>query len=116
MADPPDKKHGFVSYARKDIAMFRTFQTHLRTIEKNYGVEFWIDEVLETGTDWKAGIEQAIEKADIFVLMLSPAFLASDFIYYTEYPAIESRCSATGAPLIPVYLKQCLYDPLCGHL
>ena len=96
--------------------MFDEFRLHLTALEHNYAVKLWIDEVLEAGTNWRDGIKDAIEKADIFIIMLSPAFLASNFIHNTEFPAIKERYEAVKSPIVPVYLKRCMYKPICGDL
>ncbi len=47
--------------------------------------------------------------------MMSPSFIASDFIYDEEIPAINERLQ-NGARVVPVYLKQCSFGMICSEL
>jgi hypothetical protein len=51
----------------------------------------------------------AIANADVFILCLSPAFLASQYCYYVELPAIRRRASEAGAIVVPVLLESCAW-------
>ena len=109
VADPPDRKFGFVSYAHDDAKMFRTFRKHLAALESWYPIGFWTDQEILAGENSEAKIEQAIANAAFYLLILSPYFVASEFIRDRELPAIRTR-HAAGVPVVPVKLRACISD------
>jgi hypothetical protein len=53
----------------------------------------------------------------VFILLLSPAFIASDYIFEAEIPAIQERKrSVPGALVLPVVLECCSWQWVCGGL
>ncbi|HEV2545833.1 MAG TPA: toll/interleukin-1 receptor domain-containing protein [Stellaceae bacterium] len=107
---------GFISYCHDDHRSFVKFQTHLAGIERAYGVKFWADTRISAGYYWSTEIEIAIEAADVFLLLLSPGFIASDYIFFREIPAIASRHRTTGALIVPVILERCSWQFVAGAL
>jgi hypothetical protein len=73
--------NGFISYCHLDFGMFMQFQQHLRAVERAFGVSFWSDRRIPGGYLWDPAIKLEIEKATVFILLLSPAFIASDYIF-----------------------------------
>jgi len=110
---------GFISYAHADAAAFDTLQVHLRAMKDAFTetIELWADDDLHAGQHWNDTIQQRIAGTDLFILLLSPAFLASDFIRDTEMPAIRARLRAGKPALIcPVLWQDCRYKPRFGRL
>lgn len=67
----------FLSYSRHDAAAMRSVQDVLREA----GLSVWTDEGLEPGApSWVAAIQEAIEQANAFVVLLSPAAKASTWV------------------------------------
>ena len=102
-------RKGFVSYARADHAMVARLMQHLRPIEREFGIEFWRDEGIWSGRDWRAEIAEAIDAAEIFIVCMSADYLYSRYIDDIESPAIEYRAVATGALVVPVILRPCAW-------
>jgi TIR domain len=106
---------GFISYAHDDYRQFRELQSHLKAIERELGVCFWADHRIRAGYDWTVAIEKAVESASIFLLLLTPKYIESDFIYEKELPAIQLRRSK-GALVVPIVLKRCAWQMIAGVL
>jgi hypothetical protein len=49
-------------------------------------------------------------------LLVSPAFIGSDYIYDKEIPAIQERKRSAGALVLPVVLERCSWQLVCGEL
>jgi hypothetical protein len=107
--------NGFISYAHEDYGSFSEFKIHLRAIEREFGFQFWADHRIAAGYDWTTEIDTALTKADVCVMLVSPQFIASDYIYDKEIPAIKRRRS-TGALVVPVILRECSWPMLAGVL
>src|SRR5262245_10366966 len=98
---------GFISYSHDDYGMFSDFRIHLKSVERALNVEFWADNRLAPGFYWNSTIEKSINEANVFVLLVSPAFIASDYIYENEIPAIKGRHQRAAALVLPVVLRRC---------
>ncbi len=105
---------GFISYAHDDVALLRRFRVHLKALEYAFGLTFWSDDSIQAGDHWNDTIREAIEQADVFLLLVSPAWIASDFIRNHERPAITDRCATTKCRVISVILKNCDWEPELG--
>src|SRR5688572_11195659 len=101
--------NGFISYCHYDHKPTVRLRTHLSALERGFGIQFWWDERISPGNYWSLEIEQAIKKADVVILAVTPDFIASDYIYNVELPAIRQRVQ-DHALLIPVVLKRCSWD------
>ena len=106
---------GFVSYAHADLDMVEDFRRHLKAVDRAVGLEPWIDHEILAGTVWEAHIAAAIAAAEVFVLLISPEFIYSDYVCASEIPAIQCR-RTTGALVLPVVLKSCSWQYIAGPL
>lgn len=108
--------NGFISYAHDDHELFREFRTHLTAIEHAFDIEFWADTSIRAGYHWDATIQRAIDAADVFVLLVSNAFIANPYIYGQEIPAIRDRHRDSGALVLPVVVDDCFWLMVAGAL
>lgn len=104
---------GFISYCHQDHAAMVRLKTHLSAIERGFGLAFWWDERIAPGNYWRDEIAAAIDEADVVILGVTPDFIASNYIYDVELPALRRRVRA-GALLVPVVLKKCSWDFVAG--
>ena len=96
----------FVSYSRDDAEWRRRFTEMLRPLVRERRLEVWSDERLLAGYEWRPELADAITRARAALLLVSPSFLASDFIMEQELPAL----AAQGVPLVPVLVRPCLWQ------
>jgi hypothetical protein len=106
---------GFISYAHDDHAAFDEIRTHLRAIERAFNFQFWADRRIKPGNYWSTVIADAIEAAQVHILLFSPAFIGSDYIFDHELPAINAKC-AKGDLVLPVVIDRCAWSWLVGVL
>lgn len=107
--------HGFISYAHDDYQACKLLQTHLRAIERSLRIEFWADTRIKAGNFWNSRIADAINRATTHILLFSPAFIRSDYIFDNELPAIDAKC-ANGDLVLPVVLDRCSWSTFVGVL
>ena len=111
------KKLGFISYAHDDHALFEEFREYLNVVALAFPrVAFQADPNIHGGQRWQDEILRMIRQSDLFILLVTPSFLASEFIITTELPAMRDRFQQAGALLLPVVLKQCMWQWICRDI
>lgn len=97
------RRHVFISYSHKDVAWLDKLKTHLAPYLRGEKIILWDDTKIRAGEAWAGEIEKAIATARVAVLLVTPAFLASDYVNDVELPAILNRAKEDLAVLwIPV--------------
>jgi predicted DCC family thiol-disulfide oxidoreductase YuxK len=100
----------FVSYSHKDKRLFDEFRTMLAPAVRNGTLDIWSDARIEAGQRWKEEIDANLATASVAVLLVSPSFLASDFIAKHELPPLLQRAEDEGLVVFWIYLTSCLYE------
>jgi hypothetical protein len=100
-------KRVFVSYSRRDYSFYEELKSHLTLLVRQDVISIWDEGRILAGDAWENQIHQAITDSDIFVLLISGDFLASEYSSQYELEEIFGRVSK-GAALIPVLLRPCL--------
>ncbi len=100
----------FISYSHRDLKWLEQLRTHLKPLERNYNLERWDDSRIKPGDKWLLEIEQALARAAVALLLVSPDFVASDFIDRKEMPSLLDAAQNQGlailwVPLRPISLK-----------
>jgi hypothetical protein len=107
----------FVSYSHQDEAWKDRVVRQLRVLATE-GLEVWDDRRIAAGAGWAEEIGQAIAACDVALLLISAAFLTSEFILGNEIPVLLQRRKAQGIRVIPVILSPCQWQriPWLGAL
>lgn len=108
MAEPPTqpKAKMVIIYAHKDRSDLRKSQldSYLRNLAKVEGLELWWDMELKKSL-WDEEIKRRLNDADIIIMMVSEAFLASDYISNVEAVITSERVLNEGILAVPILLK-----------
>lgn len=107
--DKPVRDTVFISYSRRDSRWLEMVKTHLKPFERTGRIKRWDDTEIKSGQLWKTEIEKAIGSAQVVVLLVSPEFLASDFIANSELPLLLVAAETEGATILSVIIKPCTY-------
>jgi hypothetical protein len=107
----------FVSYSHKDANWLERFQEHIALLERLKLVDHWADTRLEGGSEWEREIDVALTNAKVAVLLVSPAFLSSKFIWAEEMPRIEAHWRE-GMDVLPLIARPSAWrlDPFLAKL
>lgn len=98
----------FVSYSHDDKEWLKRFSQHIAVLERRGLVDVWSDTRIAVGDDWEREIENALTAAKVAVLLVSPAFLASDYIWKHEMPRVVAH-SAQGMDVLPLIVRPCAW-------
>lgn len=100
----------FVSYSHWDRRWRDRLAVHLKPLERAGVFKRWDDTQLEAGDVWADHIEEALASAKVAILLVSPDFLASDFIAARELPPLLEAAERDEARLMAIILSDCLYS------
>ena len=95
----------FISYSRKDERYVRQLENVLAPLQRNNLIATWTDREISPGREWRREIELALENADIILLLVSPDFLASDYVQNQELQRALERHQSGSATVVPIILK-----------
>lgn len=110
--DPP--KQCFLSYAHHDHQGFDRLVANLRPYAHLHGIKLWHDRAISTGSYWDDEIQAEIGRSQIFVLLTTNDFLASEYVLKHELPAIIHQHKAAHALVVPVIYRVCGWRAFFG--
>ena len=100
----------FISYSSKDIAYLKELEVSLAMLKRQGFISTWHDRKLTAGEEWDAKIKDELLTADVILMLLSPDFLASDYIWDIEVKTAIERHKKGTATVIPIILRPCEWE------
>ena len=99
----------FISYAHQDKIWLEKLQVHLKPLERDRKLIIWNDTRINPGDKWRDEISRALAQAKVAVMLMSPHFLASDFISKNEVPALINAAETEGLTILWVSVSHCVH-------
>lgn len=106
----PTRNKIFISYSHKDKVWLERLNTHLKPLVRSADFDIWDDTKIRVGEEWKEEISKGLDTSKVAILLVSPHFLASDFIYENELPTILNAVEKNELKVFWVLISQCLYE------
>ncbi len=104
----------FVSYATEDEEMQKKLSDHLSLFKRQGLISLVPGHSPDVSQEQ---IQADLDASDIILLLVSPAYIASDYCYEIEMPRAMERHSAGVARVIPILLSPCDWqEPPVGKL
>jgi internalin A len=103
----------FISYAHSDDRFRDELRGALTAYERKGEINnTWDDTDIVPGQRWEPELLGKLEQADIIVLLLSNAFIKSQYCYVEEMQRALVRHAAGECAIVPIVVRACAFDQL----
>jgi O-acetyl-ADP-ribose deacetylase (regulator of RNase III) len=103
----------FISYAHEDEKPYLDkLCEQLKALQRANLLDEWHDRDITTGANWHGEIDEHLNSARLILLLISPAFIKSDFCYGLELKRALERSDAGDAAAIPIIVRPCIWSVL----
>jgi hypothetical protein len=99
----------FISYSHKDKKWLNKLRIMLKPLERQR-IIIWDDTSIEAGADWFEEISSALKSSRIAIFLVSPYFVASEFISNHELPPLLQAAKNSTTKILWLLLSSCLYE------
>src|ERR1044072_3272180 len=100
----------FFSYAHEDQELRDRMEEHLSILKRQGIISTWHDRKIGVGREWAKGIDEELEAAHIILLLISPAFINSEYCYGVEMDRAMKRHQRGEALVVPIILRPVLWE------
>jgi hypothetical protein len=97
----------FISYSHRDEKALERLHTHLATLRREGKITTWYDREIIAGEEIDSAIASNLAESDIFLALVSPDFLDSNYCYEQEMAKALERHAEGTLRVIPVILEPC---------
>lgn len=97
----------FISYSHRDNATLERLHVHLASLRREGKIEAWFDREILAGGELNGEIAAQLESCELFLLLVSPDFLHSDYCVEKEMKRALERHDARQARVIPIIIEPC---------
>ncbi len=97
----------FISYSHPDEGVLQKLRKHLSMLQREKRVTTWYDRDILAGSNIDQEIERRLESCDLFVAIVSPDFLHSNYCFEKEMEMALERHKAGSLVIVPVIVEPC---------
>lgn len=104
------KKNIYTIYANENKNLAHDLLRHLQLLEKDFNISSWHDEPIYPKQPWKPKNMSRLHQADIYLLLVSDAFMHSEFIQQNEFKMIIDRYKVGASIVLPILVDNCPWN------
>lgn len=97
----------FISYSHSDSQSLDILHKHLSNLRRDHIISTWTDHEIPAGGVIDNQISSALGKSQLFLALLSPDYIASNYCYEKEFKAALKLHEEGKIIIIPVILEPC---------
>ncbi|MFZ4699337.1 MAG: TIR domain-containing protein [Candidatus Methylumidiphilus sp.] len=86
------------------------FQKTIAPLIRQNLITVFSDKDINTGDNWHNKIQENLNDASAAVLLISPDFLASEYIANSELPVLLKNATIRGTKIFPIIISPCGYN------
>jgi internalin A len=107
------RSSAFISYSHKDAKWLDRLNVMLTPLTRD-GMNVWSDQNIKAGALWADEIRKALADAKVAILLVSPDFLASEFIHENELPPLLAEAARGGLVILwmPIHFSNYKLTPI----
>ena len=92
----------FISYSHKDEWALDDLHKHLAMLRREGKLSEWYDRDILVGSDINDEIQLNLDSSDIFIALVSPDFLASDYCINKEMTSALEMHESGKISIVPI--------------
>jgi hypothetical protein len=100
----------FISYSHEDKKWREDLEKRLRPYLRVGSIKSWSDEEIIPGSKWFGKIKAALADTKVAVLLVTPDFLASDFIHQHELGPLLKEAEQGGVQILWIPVRASAYQ------
>lgn len=97
----------FISYSHRDATALDRLHVHLAMLRREGLIEEWFDREILAGDSIDGDVNSQLEECSLFLVLVSPDFLHSDYCYEREMKRALERHESGEARVVPVVVEPC---------
>jgi hypothetical protein len=100
----------FYTFAIEDKPWRDELDRHLSSLKNSGWIVSWFDRDILPGLAWEQEIDAHLNSADIILLLISPAYMASDYAYGIEMQRALDRHEHGEARVVPILIRPTYWE------
>jgi hypothetical protein len=97
----------FISYSHQDTQSLDLLHKHLTQLQREGAITAWTDNEIMVGGNLNQDISSALTSSNLFIALLSPDYIASDYCYEKEFQRAIELNEQGKIIIVPVILEPC---------
>lgn len=97
----------FISYSHQDAQMLDALHKHLAQLQRDKTIATWTDHEILAGGEFDKKIESALNASKLFLALLSPDYIASNYCYEIEFKTAQEKHERGEIIIIPIVIEPC---------
>lgn len=97
----------FISYSHKDQNYLERLKIHLAQMRREGLISDWTDQEIHVGSSLDDVIGTALSSSELFLALLSPDYIASNYCYNKEFKEAQKMQDEGKLIIVPVIIEPC---------